>query len=1369
MGPPPGRTLHSFMFVAVFSATIVLATSMDEHSLAGDHEATVDLESLSQQLRAQRAAAGFQDMPLSIPTADETSSVELPSARVPQRAPLPLNSALTPNTLGFTPGYGLLQQQQQQGLQGQLQQPVLVQSQNNNLQLKKRLRALEIEQSNLRLRNQIRVLEMRQAQQQSNLQLRSKIQALEAKQATLNSQPERYGDTSFTQVYQETPQVKAQEDTKFAKLQRMQTLLDTMKAEAKKDKMKADAAKKAIVKAKTAARKAKTLLVKKALAQKALAIAKVKAAAKKAKKKAAKAKAAAKKAAKEASKKKKNAAKKKALKKTAKAKAEKAKKAAKKVAKKEKAIAAQKAKTIAKTQKQAKDKIARMKVELQRLRLARKIAEQKAAMEHLQKGAKSRAIANAVARVVAKAKAHKANETAVQHQTAVQRGVKQEVQRLRALKQALQLKRSMLKSKLLRKKKRKLRQLAALKKRKSELKTKRKERARKSKVAAAERKRKHQQRKADKKATKTAAKIAARTAAIHAHMKRAAELRKHAAALTKLNNKQFAKSKAVLAKQQHVLKKIASAAHATVKHLHKKATAGAKRVATAQMHHLNDHRRVSRTHRLVVQQATQQLNEVAKTARAMATAGQSVGGAATRKKTNALARKIQRIADLLDTVNHVATATTAPSAKKQAVMTQSNARMADAGNLPHGWLTNLAAQALHRAQKHAQPASKTTGTKELAHAVTASRKSAPKRTLTKHHPVVTRSKMHTQSPLLKRRLRALNRAKTAMEASVNEMRRLSFSASRKSYHPQESKAAMALLNLDADASTTRLVTTTHSDLSTIVCFQHVHVPLSHRKAAAVEFARRFRSLAEAVTVRGGSVTLHAGFDHRYRLPHNNAKLHSAVNGLKKQRLLRSSAVANLLLLSKASTAGDVRASHALRHASHVMQSLSWTTAELTAGEKTLPGGKVFSLVNALLQSTSVKLTLNDVFADKLARQLRSVEMTYDLTYGTKVKGQLSRGMSSYKASLVKHAHEHLHRDPMRLARTLRLLAVLTRDVTLRQHLRPLFKSDSGALSEVHDTAGRLANLFQRSRHPPFSAMMNQVLLMQKYLRVHMPNKQGFNLAHMLQPVSALYNTYKAKGKFDTVAAARALQRVRTRLKPIVDTDAQKVLSQLPSGVSGALRQVSARQAKAPARHAQRTERTVAPRHIATKAVGGSSKGATVRSPTKVASPGTPEAWRQEWEQHVDVHKATQHDATTEAWLKRLKAATKAVEAVGRHHSATKKLSVAASVGATKKQSPVASASEIAATRAWLKRLARQQAFAPQRHQDRAYGEGINGPLDRTKKTAPTAAPYEPDMSKVRGFVTGGKWAEEATESSPAVVESELPEAEWSDVMSVLTP
>jgi hypothetical protein len=1131
---------------------------------------------------------------------------------------------------------------------------------------------------------------------------------------------------------------------KLARLEHMQTLLDTMKAEAKRDKKKADARAKAVKKLKKAMKKkaAKKKALRKLLKKKAL------------KKKALK---------------KKNAAAKKAVKKLEKKLTKKKKKAAKL------AKAAAKKKKAVKNAKQARSaklarKIAEQKLKLQHLRLARKIAEQKAALQHFKtksvsqkkrsaakhankdsntkhtkkagakmswKDLRRKAIAKAVAGVVAKAR-H--GSKALTHKK--RKDIKLRVRRLRALKQALKLKREMLKRKLL---KGKLRKQAALKKAQSERKAKRKEHSAKKavkKAATKAAKKTKAKAKANNKAIKHAAKLAARKAAVHAHIKHATELRKHAAALTKLNKTLIPKTKAEIAKQQRVLEKIASAAHAASVRLHKKAAAGAKRVAAAHVHHLNDHRRVARTHRLVVQQATQQLEEVAKAARALATTGQSIGGAAARKQANSLAKKVQRIADLLDSVNHVPTAIASPSppAKKAAVMTQSDAPMTSAGNLPHGWLTNLAAQALRRAQKHAVSA-KALPTSKVVHAIKASRKATPKLqtpAAPKHRAVAKRSETRPQSPLLKRRLRALNQAKTAMEASVNEMRKLSASAPRTSHHPQEAKAVMSLLGLDADASNTRLVATTHSELSTIVCFQRVHVPLSQRKAAAVEFSRRFRSMAEAVTVRGGSVTLDAGLDRRYRLPlKHSTKLYGVLQGLQKDQLLQSSAVANLVLLSKASAAGDVRAGHALRHASDVMQSLSWTTSELVAGAKTLAGGKVLRLADALLQSTAVKLTLNAEFS----HELRSVEMTYDLTYGITSKGQLSKGVNSYKASLVKHAEEELHRDPMKLARTLRLLAALTRDATLGRHLRPLFKSDAGALSEVHDTAGTLAALLQRSRHPRFAAVANQVLLMQKQLRTHMPNKQGFHLAHLLQPIAALYNAYVAKGKFDTHSAARVLNRLRAHLKPIVDADAQKVLSQLPSGVPGTLRQVSARHAKAPARHVRQTERNAVP-HPHHRAVVSKDF-------------------------HVEVHKATQHDPTTEAWLNRLKAATKAVEAVGRHYHATKKETPIAA-GAAATNPAVASPSQIAATRAWLKRLARQQESAPLPHQDSVHG-GMFGPFAPEDVPKKSASPHEPDMSKVRGFVTGGQWAGETTESTPAVVASELPEAEWSDVMSVLTP
>merc|ERR1711968_257982 len=99
------------------------------------------------------------------------------------------------------------------------------------------------------------------------MRLRDAIQELQMGQVQMKHQHPRQTrlgtvESSFTEAYEAHPQATVNKDNvvparkaKLARLERMQTLLDTMKAEAKRDKKKADARAKAVKKLKKAMKK----------------------------------------------------------------------------------------------------------------------------------------------------------------------------------------------------------------------------------------------------------------------------------------------------------------------------------------------------------------------------------------------------------------------------------------------------------------------------------------------------------------------------------------------------------------------------------------------------------------------------------------------------------------------------------------------------------------------------------------------------------------------------------------------------------------------------------------------------------------------------------------------------------------------------------------------------------------------------------------------------------------------------------------------------------------------------------------------------------------------------------------------------------
>jgi len=271
-------------------------------------------------------------------------------------------------------------------------------------------------------------------------------------------------------------------------------------------------------------------------------------------------------------------------------------------------------------------------------------------------------------------------------------------------------------------------------------------------------------------------------------------------------------------------------------------------------------------------------------------------------------------------------------------------------------------------------------------------------------------------------------------------------------------------------------------------------------------------------------------------------------------LIPKAEVSSLRLLLQASSKGDATADRALAQASSLLQKVRWTGSELRAGVKTLKGGAVMRLANALGQGGQVRLRLVGDFRGRL----QSIEGIYDVSYQPAREGevqpeQLTSSLDAYKQSLLGKVQMRMaQHKPMQAASRLWSLAVLSDDQSLRDRLAPVLASREAALAQV-ESDSNLALEALLMKQPPYGAIAASARLMKHVLSatassadvalVSLPNdleEVGRALLHQYH-----HNDYQ----FDASHAVKVFKKVRDSLRQTVGTQSERLMQSVLSTTS----------------------------------------------------------------------------------------------------------------------------------------------------------------------------------------------------------------------------
>jgi len=366
---------------------------------------------------------------------------------------------------------------------------------------------------------------------------------------------------------------------------------------------------------------------------------------------------------------------------------------------------------------------------------------------------------------------------------------------------------------------------------------------------------------------------------------------------------------------------------------------------------------------------------------------------------------------------------------------------------------------------------------------------------------------------------------------------------------KDAEATTMLLKLSSSASPE-----THTFPTGMAYFEAISLPSSSKVVAASELAKRLQRVTRRAMKRVHVSSLEAGIDGRFQLQVGGSpaqldalKVRSQLAGMARKGLLSPAQAFNLNTLAAAASVGDRRAWRALRRASTMLQTISWTPEEVATGVKRLNGRMLpLTLAQALASSVAAPIRLRCLAS--LGGQLRSVEAVYGASFGAKAR-PLSAGAAKYKQALLQESRMDVKEGkPGQAVQRLWSLAAVTKDRHLQHQLSKVLDSDAAAMAQVEVGAQLAERVVRENASSLFRELLTQSTWMGRMLDQHASDSAAAKAVHKnLRSVQRTLQETEASGELRGASRVRkVLREVQKTLHPMAVLQAGLLLRAVPA-------------------------------------------------------------------------------------------------------------------------------------------------------------------------------------------------------------------------------
>lgn len=267
--------------------------------------------------------------------------------------------------------------------------------------------------------------------------------------------------------------------------------------------------------------------------------------------------------------------------------------------------------------------------------------------------------------------------------------------------------------------------------------------------------------------------------------------------------------------------------------------------------------------------------------------------------------------------------------------------------------------------------------------------------------------------------------------------------------------------------------------------------------------------------------------------YNQSKVKDDIIKLYDQKLLSKTEAQTLIRLARPE---PINVGHweTLNDAFREFYVLRWSEDELLASEKSLRGDESISLSEAIIQGTVVKI---DVWAPV---QNRYIEVTNFFAFVVEEDGRkqfLTQKLGNYKASvfedLVKYGSPE-HRNSLKMAKRLWLIAAMLNDQRLGKILAPLFISPAAAISQVISESEVVRLILEKVEHPPVDVLMFQILGFEKRLKNNLPRRFENIVNNRVDVIYNLFTKDEWRGKKARRMVVQQLESLERELRPLIE-------------------------------------------------------------------------------------------------------------------------------------------------------------------------------------------------------------------------------------------